>query len=360
MDLQIMSLKKLKEKTQSLGHAVKDLSQKATVKIKEIDLDQAEDHFDKGKKLYFDYQRILVEKLSQHPEMIEQIRNTFSNSANHLSVQGIKLSGAVTSFLADDDLLKHLEGLTKLPSTVYDKALDSEYLKTHIGGGNHRLFDGGHDLFAAWNKIKEAMADDTFSEEVVGYVSALWKDMSTVKGLPFATFSKDNYDKWADTVAGHIPGLDRKYLYDLLSFDAYELLSTGLGAVSVVFALSKEDQVKLSEILGSMGIVSILSANPLMGLFLIVTSGYAFTQTKLKLNRTVFGKSVIATSASMTLFSILGLPILAELVIIGVLTNVLRKQVLDNKDFHKFVDEKVLQRFVELCKNIENKDKKAA
>lgn len=46
-----------------------------------------------------------------------------------------ELSGALFAFLSQGNLLSWLGGLTKAPATIYDKALDAEYLKTHIGGG---------------------------------------------------------------------------------------------------------------------------------------------------------------------------------------------------------------------------------
>ena len=34
---------------------------------------------------------------------------------------------------------------------MYDKAMDAAYNATRIGGGNHRLFDGGH---TSWARFK--------------------------------------------------------------------------------------------------------------------------------------------------------------------------------------------------------------
>lgn len=263
----------------------------------------------------------------------EKVFSGFSENAT-------KMSGAIGAFLSDNQLLKHLETLTESASTVYDKALDSEYLKSHIGGGDHRLFDNGHDIINAWDKVREALPDDSLDQEVLGYVSSLWKDLSTVKGLPFATVSKESFESWVKTTSEWIPGMDRKYMYDLLSFDAYELLATGLGAVSVIFALKKDDQEKLADLLGSMGIVSILSANPLMGIFVIGTSAFAYSKKKMEFDKSAFTKSAIITSSSMALFSILGMPILFELVIVAVATRALRKKVLDNHELQGTIKDK--------------------
>ena len=127
-----------------------------------------------------------------------------------------------------------------------------EYLKNHIGGGDHRLFDGGHDIFNAWSRVREASPDDSLQQEVLGYVSALWKDVTTTKGLPFITVSKENFESCVKNL-DWIPGVDRKYLYDLCSFDAMEILSTALGAVGVLFALKKKDQGNAGGTFGKYG-----------------------------------------------------------------------------------------------------------
>ena len=49
---------------------------------------------------------------------------------------------ALLPFLSQIDLLKWSKDVVNGIDGLYDKAMDAEYLKTHIGGGNHRLFDG--------------------------------------------------------------------------------------------------------------------------------------------------------------------------------------------------------------------------
>ena len=116
--------------------------------------------------------------------------------------------------------------------------MDWDYLvnRNAMGGGEHRLFDRGHDIFSAWERARDALPDDSFAQEVVGYISVLWKDVTTTKGLPFTTVNRDDFNSWVDTASTWIPGVDREYLYDLLSFDAMEIFSTTLGALGVFFA----------------------------------------------------------------------------------------------------------------------------
>ena len=257
-----------------------------------------------------------------------------------------ELSAALFAFLSQGKLLSWLGELTKAPAKIYDKALDMEYLKNHIGGGDHRLFDGGHDIFNAWSRVREASPDDSFQQEVLGYISALWKDVTTTKGLPFITVSKENFESWVETL-DWIPGVDRKYLYDLCSFDAMEILSTALGAVGVLFALKKKDQKMLAELLGNMGIVSILSANPIMGIFVIGTAGYAYKKKKMEFDKVAFSKAALMSTFAAALFGVLGLPVLFNLILVITLSKLFRKQVLDNAELHAFIKENVFDRVQE-------------
>ncbi len=129
----------------------------------------------------------------------------------------------------------------------------------------------------------------------MGYVSGLWKDDSTLQGLPFATLDKAGYEGAATWATQHVPGVDKKFFYDMLSFDAFELLSTGLGAVGIVFALKSEDK-------------------------------------KREFDRNAMFKGGSLALVSMAIFSLLGLPVLIELVIVIAAAALLKKKVLDRDD----------------------------
>lgn len=282
--------------------------------------------------------KINVEQLfTKSAEYFSDLKNASSKMTEKLYQGSIKVknyfenssSGAITAFLSMPELLKWSESLTKSAATAYDKALDAEYLKTHIGGGNHRLFDGGHSLWGAWEKAKEALPDDQLAQEVIGYVSALWKDLTTIKGLPFTTIDKDSFEKWSEKLSD-LPGIEKSYLADLLSFDAFEVLSPVLGTVSIIFGFNKKDQEKISEILGAMGITSIIAGNPLMGITVISLCAYSYFVKKQKLNNGRMIQGTAAASTSLLICSILGLPFLIELVIVVVVSILLKKHVLNN------------------------------
>jgi hypothetical protein len=69
-------------------------------------------------------------------------------------------------------------------STVGSRAMDSEYLRTHIGGGWHRLYDGGHSLAGSWKAVSEALPDLSVLEQLGTWANEYWKDLVTTRGMP--------------------------------------------------------------------------------------------------------------------------------------------------------------------------------
>ena len=69
-------------------------------------------------------------------------------------------------------------------ATIYDKAMDARFIETGMGGGYHRLFDGGHTLWGAFQAVRDASPDDSVFEEAMGLLQALARDATTPRGLP--------------------------------------------------------------------------------------------------------------------------------------------------------------------------------
>ena len=177
--------------------------------------------------------------------------------------------------LSQDQWLRYLRQLTASAATEFDRALDSKYLETAKGGGNHRLFDGGHTLGGAWSNISRMCAETGCSrkEQVNGYFRALGKDAVTPKGLPFGTMEPETYSSLAEKLDKY--GISRKWTYDALSYDAAEVLAAGIAVATVVYHLKTGQTEELSEALGTIGVMSIASANPLLALVMISSVAYA-------------------------------------------------------------------------------------
>ena len=182
--------------------------------------------------------------------------------------------GVLASNLALD-LNNALQELVKGSSTIYDKAMDARYIAEHIGGGNHRLFDGGHTIGGALNAVRDASPDDNIAQEAWGFIQGLLRDGTTSKGLPFANWDKATYEQvssWLDNTF-HIP---KNWFYDLNSYDAAELLGGAIGAVALALNWNRADTEQFARFVGSMGLASVISANPLLMIVTVVSLAKAF------------------------------------------------------------------------------------
>ena len=177
-----------------------------------------------------------------------------------------ELLGTVQGLLASSlaaDLNELLQATVKGSSTIYDMAMDAEYLRTSIGGGSHRMFDGGHTLAGAWEAVRDASPDDSFIEEGMGFAEAMFKDLTTPMGLPIANWDKAIYDNVAAYVQSNF-GIPKEWFYDINSYDAPELLAGVIGLVSVIFSWKEKDTEKFSKLVGNMGVAAVFSANPIL------------------------------------------------------------------------------------------------
>lgn len=223
----------------------------------------------------------------------------------------------VLPFISQTDILRWTEGITKSAATKFDKALDAKYLQNAIGGGNHRLYDGGHTLQGAYDNVTNmcAMTGCTTTEKWNGLMGALWKDITTPKGLPFFNMNKITYDNMANWLTNTIPGTNKAWVYDMLSFDALEIVSSTMSIVGVIFLLNKNDMEKLSMLLGNIGVVSVASANPLLAIVGIVTIAYAIFKGK-QLNWKQGLKGFGGASIALIMFHTLPFPLLLTFVMV--------------------------------------------
>ncbi len=182
--------------------------------------------------------------------------------------------GVLASSLSGDlnSLLHHM---VKGPATIYDKAMDAEYIATHIGGGSHRMFDGGHTLLGAFQAVREASPHDTVVQEAMGLLESLFRDMTTPKGLPLVNWDKANYDQIAGFLNEQF-GISKSWFYDLNSYDAAEIIGSSIGAIAIALNWNKADTEKFASLVGGMGVPALLGANPILIVVTVVALARAF------------------------------------------------------------------------------------
>ncbi len=168
-------------------------------------------------------------------------------------------------------------------ASVYDKALDARYLdpllQADMGGGYHRLFDGGHTIAGAVRAVNEAPIDDTLTRQTLGTVEALLRDVSTERGLPLATWDKATFDSVAQTLDSSL-GIPNRWLYDINTFDAGEVLGATVGVVAVALNWNRSDTEQFAQVAASMGLSAAVGLNPLLLLVTVAAAAQSFNKAR--------------------------------------------------------------------------------
>ena len=194
-------------------------------------------------------------------------------SAKHIEVAA---HGVLASDLAGS-LNAMLAELGKGPPTIYDRAIDAIFIETGIGGTYHRLFDGGHTIWGAFEAVRDAPGDDGIAARALGMALGLFRDGTTPRGLPFFTWDKETYDSVAGLLKESFD-IPKDWFYDLLTYDAAEVVGAVGGAMALVFRWNKADSKEFGRIVGSTGLAAVVSANPLLGVVMIAALAKAFAE----------------------------------------------------------------------------------
>lgn len=195
----------------------------------------------------------------------------------------------IATALADAQLARSLEHWTsdafgKL-SNVYTQALDGSFVlkpgTDYVSPWLHRLFEG-HTVDAAWQAARSALPDDTFVQEVVGWLQALESDFVTVVGLPLTSLTPEDYARLERFVCGTF-GVSREWLIDMLHINAVEGLQLVAGCVPIIAAVmgwSRSDAETYARLAAGLGIGAVVAANPIMILVALAMLARAYQMAK--------------------------------------------------------------------------------
>ena len=164
---------------------------------------------------------------------------------------------------------RYLRSTFDSASTVYDRSMDYTRQLSGEFGGDHRLFDGGHGILGAWEAVKSALPDDTKSQEVIGYLSAYWKDLVTPMGMPIMTLDRNNFEH-VEKYASYL-GIQESWLKDIVSFTASESIGGLLVLISSALQWNEKDEKEFYDFITTIGLTSIIAANPLCLVITVIT-----------------------------------------------------------------------------------------
>ena len=203
-----------------------------------------------------------------------------------------------------------VQNLVSGPATIYDKAMDAEFIATHIGGSQHRLFDGGHTIIGAFRAGHAASPDDSIIQEALGTIQGLLRDVSTPRGLPLANWDYETYQVVADTLESKF-FIPKSWFYDLNTYDAADLLGAAIGTVALLFNWNRADTEEFAKLAGGMGLSAVFSANPLLLILTVVAMARAFHIARQSGEYTEFVdgqfKGVVGAGATIGAVSVVGI-----------------------------------------------------
>jgi len=255
------------------------------------------------------------------------------------------------------DFSRNMESwLTKMfnegvPS-IYDKSADAIYNATHIGGPQlHRLFDESHTIWGLWDKVREASPDDSHLQEIFGYLTAYGKDLSSHVGMPLFGMSKDAYQEVSNTL-GDTFNIPKPWVQDLFHVNGLEVFGTSIAAIALTLRWNKATTEEFSRLVGSLGVSSVISANPLLGIVTIATAAKAFRQSRDKDEREEaaegLAKGGVGTGVILATAAVVPGPVWVGLVAglcVGVVVNQATSKV-QARDISAFVEDTIRLKFL--------------
>ncbi|RLB88236.1 MAG: hypothetical protein DRH10_07920 [Deltaproteobacteria bacterium] len=147
---------------------------------------------------------------------------------------------------------------------LYDKAIDSIYNNTHIGGSlYHHLIDGHHSIYEAYQAVRDVSPNDSFFRELYEAAEHLFRDMLSVSGInPLFSMSQETFNKISEWLSPL--GVSKMYLADALTVNGPEILGGFLSIIPFLIARKKPNKSMMAYLSGSMALCAVASGNPVL------------------------------------------------------------------------------------------------
>ena len=222
-------------------------------------------------------------------------------------------------------------------ATIYDDKIDQFYNSTHIGGYTHRHFDGSHTPIQMWEKIKEALPNDSNYEELKNYIFSLSKDLQTPMGIPLINIdNKESFDKFAEFMNQKF-AIKTSWLLDIQSVNLSEIFGATLGVVALFFGWKKHEKEEFANLASSLILAGAVGANPILLIVSIVSWAKSYTKNK---NKKAFKEGTIKGLLGMGSFimtaSLFASPLLG--IIIGLVVLIIVKKQLQKIQVSEIYD----------------------
>ncbi len=162
-------------------------------------------------------------------------------------------------------------------STAYDRAIDSIYNSTKIGGSTlHHNLDGAHTFEGALNILREHFPNDPDFKLALESFKHLSRDLTTPSGInPFLI--PDNFHQSKDFLVHHLD-MSASSANDLLNINAVELGGALIATLAVIYNLKNEQIDKMGAYFSRISMVSLISGNPALLFLSFILMGQSLIQ----------------------------------------------------------------------------------
>lgn len=229
-------------------------------------------------------------KKIKNNQKIQELSSKSKSVLNNSWAVAVGGANNFTSWLANTDFIR---GLNDFSSDI-SKAMDAAYidpLRTEaMNPSNHRILDGGHTLTESLSRGFNVGLDKGLNdfESFVEWGKAYVTDLSSPGGMPaFEGLTNDVYN-----ILKAI-GVSDKTAIDAVTVNGQEALEALIGgsltAVALVFSWKKKDKENFSRAVSAIGISSIISLNPLLGLIALVALAIGYNQSMIDKSAMVRG-----------------------------------------------------------------------
>jgi hypothetical protein len=166
------------------------------------------------------------------------------------------------------EISRHLAEKFNHNSTVYDRAIDSVYNQTHIGGPMlHHNLDGSHTWAGAIQTLRDNFPDESDFQHSLHATDHLMRDLTTPSGInPFLDPSDFRLAKDVLHESFRIP---TSTVNDLLNINAAELLGASVATIALLLDFNTKQTDRLAGYFGRLGFSSYIAGNPAL---LLVTA----------------------------------------------------------------------------------------
>ncbi len=190
-----------------------------------------------------------------------------------------KSSNALILLLSEDKLENQLSTILaekfNINSDAYDKAIDSYYNTTNIGGPTlHHNLDGAHTFEGALKILREKFPDDSDFKLITEIVEHFSRDLTTPSGInPF--LSPNNFNVSKDYLMNNLE-MSASSVNDLLNINAVELGAVVIATLSIIYNFNDQEIDKIGEYFSRISLISIIAGNPAMLFLSFILMGQSF------------------------------------------------------------------------------------